>query len=245
MERKPTYEELAQKVRSLEKKATEQERGRKKLKYQSYILNVMTSQMEDMVYFKNKNFRYIFSSKPHCERILKCSQEACIGKTDAEIAPFYRSVVHIDGFGEIVVNSDDQTLNRGRSSTFTERAVIDGKEIYLEVCKTPLFDRQGKFAGIVGCSRDITERMRVRQQVAEQQALLRCLVDSIPATVYFKDRKLQYLAANKAFADMVGAEDGEIAGKTDYHFFTKAQAGLHRKSDRQVMNTGDPILDME
>lgn len=245
MERKPTYEELAQKVRSLEKKATEQERGRKKLKYQSYILNVMTSQMEDMVYFKNKNFRYIFSSKPHCERILKCSQEACIGKTDAEIAPFYRSVVHIDGFGEIVVNSDDQTLNRGRSSTFTERAVIDGKEIYLEVCKTPLFDRQGKFAGIVGCSRDITERMRVRQQVAEQQALLRCLVDSIPATVYFKDRKLQYLAANKAFADMVGAEDGEIAGKTDYHFFTKAQAGLHRKSDHQVMNTGDPILDME
>jgi len=245
MEQKPTYEELSVLVNDLEKKVAESRRAEARLQYQGHILNIMTNQMEDMVYFKNKNFRYLFSSKPHCDKILKCSQEECIGKTDSEIAPFYRPVVHEDGFGEILIDSDIQTRDRGKASIFTEMLRIDGKEVYLEVCKTPLFDKHGNFVGIVGCSRDITERMQARQKMSEQQALLRCLVDSIPATVYFKDSQLRYLAANKAFADMVGVADRDIAGKTDDDFFSKARAESNRETDRQVVNSGKAVLNME
>ncbi len=245
MEQKPTVEELSVLVNDLEKKVAESRRAEARLQYQSHILNIMTNQMEDMVYFKNKNFRYIFSSRPHCEKILKCSQEECIGKTDAEIAPFYRPVVHEDGFGEILIDSDIQTRDRGKASIFTEMLRMDGKEIYLEVCKTPLFDRHGNFVGIVGCSRDITERMQARQKMSQQQALLRCLVDSIPATVYFKDRQLRYLAANKAFADIARVADKDIPGKTDDDFFSKDRAESNRETDRQVVTSGKPVLNME
>ncbi len=245
MEGKPTHEELMERIKTLEKKAAEQERVKRRLKHQSYVLNVMTSQMEDMVYFKNRNFRYIFSSRPHCERILKCPQDACVGKTDAEIAPFYRPVVYIEGMGEIVIDSDTQTRVRGEVSRFTEKAMIDGKELYLEVCKTPLFDKHRNFAGIVGCARDVTASIQIRRKMAEQQSLLRCLVDSIPAMVWFKDANLRYLTANKAFAESVGVADKDVLGKTDHDFFPQAQAEKQRKIDRRIIQFGEPLLNME
>gem|GEM_PF-1206723 len=245
MEKKPTYEELLKWVKVLGEKVLESKKREKKLRHHSYILSIITSQMEDMVYFKDKNFRYIFSSSPHCEKVLKCSQQDCIGKTDNEIAPFYRPVVYVEGFGEVLMNSDVRTKERGKSSNFTEKITAGGKETYLEVYKTPIFDKEGKFAGIVGCSRDVTERIRVRQKMIEQQSLLRCLLDTIPATVYFKDSSLRYLAANKAFVDMTGITDSDISGKTDYDFFPKDRAEYHRESDRKVMTSGLPILNME
>ena len=245
MEKKPTYEELLKWVKVLGEKVLESKKKEKKLRHQSYILSIITSQMEDMVYLKDKNFRYIFSSSPHCEKVLKCSQQDCIGKTDNEIAPFYRPVVYVEGFGEVLMNSDVRTKERGKSSNFTEKITAEGKETYLEVYKTPIFDKEGKFAGIVGCSRDVTERIRVRQKMIEQQSLLRCLLDTIPATVYFKDNSLRYLAANKAFIEMTGITDSDISGKTDYDFFPKDRAEYHRESDRKVMTSGLPILNME
>ena len=245
MKEKPAYEELTQWVEVLKKKVRENRRTEKILRRQSYILNVMTSQMEDMVYFKDKNFRYIFSSRPHCERILRCPQEKCVGKTDTEISPLYRPSVFMEGFGEVIINSDVRTVERGIPSTFTELIRTDGKEIYLEVYKTPLFDRNGNFAGIVGCSRDITERMKAREKMVEQEALLRCLVDAIPATVYFKDKDLRYLAANKAFAEMTGIRNTDIEGRTDYDFFSKPDAEHHREKDRQIIKSGKPLLNTE
>lgn len=129
------------------------------LKRNSLILKIMTGQMKDMVYYKDKDFRYIFSSKPHCEKILKCSQKECIGKTDIEIATVNRERGHRQDFGEICKNSDLETKKAGKPCVFTEEGFIDDEFICLEVYKTPIYDKD-EFAGIVGCSRDIAERKR-------------------------------------------------------------------------------------
>ncbi|RLC02931.1 MAG: hypothetical protein DRI57_29625, partial [Deltaproteobacteria bacterium] len=245
MKKKPAYEDLEQQVRLLEKEVAERRQTEEKLRKQSNILNIMTYHMEDMFYYKNRQFKYLFSSRSHCEKVLKCSQKDCLGKTDAEIAPLYRPVIHIEGFGEILINSDAQTRDKGRAALFIEMAKIDGKEIYFEVVKTPLFDTDGNFAGIVGCTRDVTERVRAKKKIEEQESLLRCLVDSIPATVYFKDKHLKYLAANKAFAELTGIHDQSIPGKSDYDFFPKPLANINRESDRTVMESGQPVVNIE
>ncbi len=224
---------------------TERRRKEDALRRQVQILNIMTSQMEDMVYYKDKYFRYIFASKPYCDRVLKCAPKACVGKTDAQVAPLYRPVGYIDGFGEILLDSDVLTRDRGKPSTFTEMAQIDGREVYLEVAKTPLYDKDGQFSGIVGCSRDVTDRKRAEQKMAEQQALLRCLVDAIPAAVYLKDKSLRYQAANKAFADMIGTPNSDIQGKTDLDFFSPEEAEVLSEIDRRIMETETPILNKE
>lgn len=224
---------------------TERKNKEKLLMHQSYILNVMTSQMEDMVYFKDSQFRYIFCSKPYSEKILKCSPKACIGKTDSQIAPLSRPTVYIEGMGEVLMDSDMQTKNSGKPSYFTEVVRIDGQPIYLEVFKTPLYDKDGKFAGIVGSSRNITDRIIAEQKMIEQQALLRCLVDSIPASVYLKDKYQKYQAVNKAFAESIGKSISEISGKTDFELFPKEEAKKRQADDHIILKTGKAVFNLE
>ena len=81
----------------------------------------------------------------------------------------------------------------------------------------------------------------LRQKSEEQKVLL----STIPAFVYFKDRNGNYIAANKAFADMTGTSVDEIAGKTDYDFFPKGEADFYRKCDQEVMGSGEPKYNIE
>jgi PAS domain S-box-containing protein len=93
-----------------------------------------------------------------------------------------------------------------------------------------------------GLEKKVEERTaRLDELLEEQKALL----STIPAFVYFKDRNGNYIAANKAFADKTGTPVDEIAGKTDYDFFQKAQADDHRAYDHEVMESGEPKYDIE
>ncbi len=93
-----------------------------------------------------------------------------------------------------------------------------------------------------GLEKKVEERTaRLDELLEEQKALL----STIPAFVYFKDRNGNYIAANKAFADKTGTPVDEIAGKTDYDFFPKAQADAHRAYDHEVIESGEPKYDIE
>jgi PAS domain S-box-containing protein len=93
-----------------------------------------------------------------------------------------------------------------------------------------------------GLEKKVEERTAELDELLEEQ---KALLSTIPAFVYFKDRNGNYIAANKAFADKTGTSVDEIAGKTDYDFFQKAQADAHRAHDYEVMESGEPNYDIE
>jgi PAS domain S-box-containing protein len=93
-----------------------------------------------------------------------------------------------------------------------------------------------------GLERKVEERTAELYELLEEQ---KALLSTIPAFVYFKDRNSNYIAANKAFSDKTGTSVDEIAGKTDYDFFQKAQADAHRAHDYEVMESGEPNYDIE
>ncbi len=81
----------------------------------------------------------------------------------------------------------------------------------------------------------------LREHAERQKALL----DSIPAFVYFKDCQSNYLAANRALANMLGLNEEEFAGKTDYDLFPQKQAELYQQCDQQIMKSGQSIRNIE
>jgi len=93
-----------------------------------------------------------------------------------------------------------------------------------------------------GLEKKVAERTAELDELLEEQ---KALLSTIPAFVYFKDRNGNYIAANKAFSDKTGTSVDEIAGKTDYDFFQKAQADAHRAHDYEVMESGEPQYDIE
>lgn len=81
-------------------------------------------------------------------------------------------------------------------------------------------------------------RARFEQQLIRERALLRCLIDSIPDLIFFKDEHGVYLGANLAYEARTGVKLAELPGRTDHDLFTPEEAAFYRTKDREMMASG-------
>lgn len=87
----------------------------------------------------------------------------------------------------------------------------------------------------------------LRREVAASsrtRAMLSGILNSVPQSVFWKDRNSVYLGCNQVFARALGlAHPEDVVGKTDYDFpWPPDQAETYRANDREVMETGVPLL---
>jgi two-component system cell cycle sensor histidine kinase/response regulator CckA len=119
-----------------------------------------------------------------------------------------------------------------------------GALLSLEVVTTP-FSFAGRAARLVVAT-DLTDRRRVEAALRESERRLRDVLATIPCGVYWKDRALLYLGCNDRVARDCGLTvAGELVGRTDDEFVPPEAAEAARANDRQVLETGEPILDAE
>lgn len=73
------------------------------------------------------------------------------------------------------------------------------------------------------------------------------LIDHIPNQIFWKDTNLVYQGCNKTFANIIGLPDPKmVVGKTDFDFSRNPiYANEYRAIDRQVIDSGNAILDFE
>lgn len=76
--------------------------------------------------------------------------------------------------------------------------------------------------------------------LAQERALLRTLMDSVPDLIFFKDTESRYLGYNKAFVAYCGRPEAEMLGKTDFDFAPSEVAEFYRAKDREAMAAGRP-----
>ena len=83
-------------------------------------------------------------------------------------------------------------------------------------------------------------------ELAKSTYMLQKVIDTAPIRVFWKDRNLNYLGCNPAFAQDAGKQTpSELIGRDDFAMGWAAQADLYRADDRQVMDSGQPRLDYE
>jgi len=82
--------------------------------------------------------------------------------------------------------------------------------------------------------------------MADDLETLRQALDIVPMAVFWKNTEGQFLGANRETMDVLGvATVEEMQGRDDRDFFPAEQAAFFRSVDRQVMNSEQPILDVE
>ncbi len=101
-----------------------------------------------------------------------------------------------------------------------------------------------------GCLRiystDITSRLRAEQDLARERNILRTLIDNLPSYIYMKDPEGRFLVNNAANIRVLGASsERETLGKTVFDFFPEDVARLFDDDDREVVATGQPIVERE
>ena len=130
-----------------------------KEEYKNLVLTVGET-IPDMMWAKDIDGKYIYANDSILRGLFyNANYKMVIGKRDVEIANMCKNLVGYENhtFGEICGNSDLVVLENLRKERFLEWGLINGKDLYLEVYKAPLFDSSGKVVGTVGTGRDVTE----------------------------------------------------------------------------------------
>ena len=100
---------------------------------------------------------------------------------------------------------------------------------------------------VIQCNiRDITARRRAEAALHASEHFLQEIINALPVRVFWKDRALNYLGCNTAFARDAGCADTrKVIGKTDHQLSWRDQAELYGRADRAVMDSGAPSLNIE
>ncbi|HSG24314.1 MAG TPA: PhnD/SsuA/transferrin family substrate-binding protein, partial [Azonexus sp.] len=82
-------------------------------------------------------------------------------------------------------------------------------------------------------------------KLAQEQGMLKTLVQTLPDLVWLKDMNGVYLACNPIFEQFFGAREEQIVGKTDYDFVNAELADSFRANDRKAIEAKQPTINEE
>jgi PAS domain S-box-containing protein len=79
-------------------------------------------------------------------------------------------------------------------------------------------------------------------QATQAELLLNAFLTSMPLMFYLKNKKLNYIKANKTFLDHISVGENNILNKSDFELFAKDEAEENNKEDLEILKTGKPVL---
>jgi PAS domain S-box-containing protein len=83
------------------------------------------------------------------------------------------------------------------------------------------------------------ERKKLIDDLSHSRSMLNTILDTIPQSIFWKDKNSVYLGCNRTFADSAGIGHPDlIAGKTDQDLPWKREAERYRADDHEVMTNG-------
>ena len=128
------------------------------------LLRALIDSIPDLIFFKDHASVYLGCNKAF-EAFAGRMEKDLIGLTDLDMFP--REV------GEFFREMDRQMMAQ-RMLRRNEEWVDypDGRHVFLETLKTPFYDQEGKVLGLIGISRDITERNQAEDERKKLEAQL-------------------------------------------------------------------------
>ncbi len=118
----------------------------------------------------------------------------------------------------------------------------DGERRVIAWTNEVFWGENGDIEYVIATGVDITARKQVERLLRHEQALLRCLINSIPDLIFYKDVNGKYLGCNPSFEAFSGHSLQEItADRTDYDFYPPDVAAKFITTDQQVMTTKETV----
>jgi PAS domain S-box-containing protein len=191
-----------------EQKRAEDERTRAEgeLREANARLFALIQAMPDTVYFKDFHGRYMMVNKA-LEKSLGANEGMMIGKTDEDYMT--------SELAEHCRKSDEEVIKR-RSIVHVEEAMTgrDGGKIYFDTVKAPIYDPGGNLLGLVGVSRDVTERRLKDDTIRESEERFRGAFENAAVGASMVDLRGRFIRVNKKLCEMTGYSEEELLSKT-------------------------------
>jgi PAS domain S-box-containing protein len=135
---------------------TETKRTQATLEKERALLRCVIDSAKDLIYIKNQNSVYQACNKASAAFIGLAESEQ-IGKSDYDF--FDREMA------EKIRRADQKVIEQGKPLHYEEWATRwDGHRQLMDTLKTPYYDPEGNPQGLVGISRDLTQRKQMEQE---------------------------------------------------------------------------------
>lgn len=202
------YQESTQR---LESRIAHSRQAEETLKRTAALLQNVVDASQDMIFAKDRDLKIIFCNKVFA-RASGRSREALYGNTDLE-----------NGWDERLVNGDPARGIRGFAQS--DRDALEGRAVHVttqpidengrwyETIKVPLSDDTGTIIGLVGVSRDITDRHRAEEALRKSEEYLRITLHSIDEGVISTDTEGRVVRMNRVAALLTGWTETEARSR--------------------------------
>jgi diguanylate cyclase (GGDEF)-like protein/PAS domain S-box-containing protein len=121
----------------------------------------------------------------------------------------------------------------------------DGQTSDLAIVLIPMLGG-GEVTRVLGFAENITERKRFERELYESRQKLQLVLDNVPQRVFWRDVNGVYLGANRRLLEEAGLERVEqLRGLTDRDMPWREFAQRYRDEDRQVIESGEPLLNVQ
>jgi PAS domain S-box-containing protein len=188
---------------------SERKRAEEEIQRTADLLRVVADETTDAVFVKDRSGRYLLFNK---------AAARFVGKSVAEVLGKDDTGLFDPESARRVMERDRRVMESGQADTVEEELTAAGVTRAYHATKAPFRDGAGNVIGLVGISRDITDRMRAEQALRDSEQRFRTFVDHATDAFLLHDDQGTILDVNQQACDSLGYSRSELIGTTPMDF---------------------------
>lgn len=207
------------------------------LLHQNTLFLYLMDFVPDTIYFKDRRSRFLLVNRAFLQHLKLDSSDEVIGKTDMDLFGVQHS--------QKTFQDEQKVMETGEPLVNLEEKVDhkDGSIIWVSTTKVPIRDEKGRITGLVGISRDITQRRRVEQELRRSRSQYQNLIESLSDWIWEVDASGRCVYSSSRVFNLLGYDAFWLVGRpiTDVmmaaeHFRILGMLELARHQGRHEMN---------
>ena len=183
------------------KDITERKEAEAALHHSNELLSAVTEGTSDAIFAKDLAGRYIWINSAGAN-FVGLSVEEIVGRTDVD----FRSPED----AQAAMEKDREIIASGAIQTYEMQVTMGASLTTFLSTKGPLRGPNGEVVGIVGISRDITDRKNAEIAVRESEERFRALVDQAAVGICLVGMDFRFQRVNQRFSEILGYSADEL-----------------------------------
>lgn len=208
---------------------TERKQVLEALRSSQQMLRLVMDNIPQAIFWKDTNSVFLGCNRKFAEDVGVGCAENPIGKTDWDLPCTKEQAEAYRDWDRRVMAADTPAYH-----IIEPLRRADGQQIWLDTNKVPLHDASGRVVGILGTYEDITDRLRVEEQLRASEERFRLLVEGVKDyAIYMLDPIGRVQSWNAGAERIKGYRAAEIIG-AHFSCFYEPEEREWGKPDRQL-----------